>query len=96
MYYCNSFECQYPLISLICHTRLTIPTNIILMIFFILTLLDNCFSCDVGDWEHSIKYVTGEEIEAKRKRKLGREEKRVETIKTPMFVVTLNTHFLIC
>lgn len=25
---------------------------------FIHTLLDDCFPCNVGDWEHGIKYVT--------------------------------------
>lgn len=26
----------------------------------IVTLQNNSFSCDVGDWEHCVKYVTGE------------------------------------
>lgn len=46
------------------------------MKIFIQTLLYNRFPCDVGDWEHSIKYVTVEGKEQERVKMERREGER--------------------
>lgn len=48
------------------------------------TLLNNCFSCNVGDWKHGIKYVT--KGERKRQRMVVTHTSEITATNTALYL----------